>query len=118
MISSQPALWDAITPVFDDVAVVADEQVCATVLQIDLHTDQAVGMAWQVVQSDALAEVEGSFVEGLPVEIELQVMLQVHAHIRAGRHRPECRAQLQIVHPDLDIFPVQEQIQTTCMIEV
>ena len=48
-------------------AVVGDEEVGAHFGHVDLHADQAVGVAGQVVQGDALAEVECSFVEGLPV---------------------------------------------------
>lgn len=49
--------------------MVADEQVSTTVLQIDLHTNQAISVSRQVVQGDALAEVECSLIEGLPVTV-------------------------------------------------
>lgn len=49
MISSQPALGNAIAPVLDDVAVVADEEVGAHVRHVDLHADEAVCVAGEVV---------------------------------------------------------------------
>jgi len=49
------------------VAVVADEEDRSTVWQVDLHADQTVRVAGQVVQGDALAEIEAAFVKGLPV---------------------------------------------------
>ena len=54
----------------------------------------------------------------MDVQIKFQVMLQIHAHICSGSHTPESRPQLQIVHPDLDIFPIEEQIQATGMIQM
>lgn len=90
MISRQPALRNAVPPlilkvslklvkmqgttyVFNDVAVVADEQISTAVLQVDLHPDQPVGMTWQVMQRNPLAEIERSLVEGLPVAKEMSV---------------------------------------------
>lgn len=67
MITSQPTLWDSIAPVLDHMAMIADEEEGSAVAQIKLHADQAVGVAWQVVEGDALAEIEGAVVEGLPV---------------------------------------------------
>jgi hypothetical protein len=55
------------THVLNHVAVITDEEDRSTVGQVDLHADQTVGVAGQVVQSDALAEIEAAFVEGLPV---------------------------------------------------
>lgn len=75
-------------------------------------------MPWQMVQGDTLAEIYGALVECLPIEIELQVMLKIHAHVRTGSHRPECRPQLFVMHPDLDILPMQELIQAACVVEV
>ena len=67
MISCQPALWDAITPlrrmsaadrgngsthILDDMAMIADEEVCAGLGHIDLHTDEAcVSLAYSTFVS-------------------------------------------------------------------
>jgi len=51
------------------VAVITDEEDRAAVRKIDLHSHQSVRVAGEVVQRDALAEIEAAFVEGLPVPI-------------------------------------------------
>ena len=89
VVSSQPALRNAIAPVLNHVAVIADEEDRSTVGQVDLHTDQTVGVAGQVVQGDALAEVEAAFVEGLPVQSQLEVVLEIDADVIAGGNLPE-----------------------------
>ena len=55
------------THVLNHVAVIADEEDGSAIGQVDLHADQTVGVAGQVVQGDALAEIEAAFVKGLPV---------------------------------------------------
>ena len=45
-------------------------------------------------------------------------MLQIHAHVRARRHRPKRRPQLHIVHPDFDVRPVEEEVQPARVVEV
>jgi len=67
MITSQPSLWNPIAPVLNHMTVIANEEEGSAVAQVQLHADQAVGMAGQVVKGDALAEIEGAVVEGLPV---------------------------------------------------
>jgi hypothetical protein len=57
------------TYVLNHVAVVADEEDGSAIGQVDLHADQTVGVARQVVQGDALAEIEAAFVKGLPVPV-------------------------------------------------
>ena len=99
-------LSDMYTYVLNNVAVIANEEISATVLEIDLHANQSVGVPRQMVQCDALAEVEGSLIESLPIttvksasdissilelhlQVELQIVLQIHANICAGCYRPE-----------------------------
>lgn len=68
--------------IFNDVAMITDEEESATVGHIDLHADQAfenqfwphsrvvihtVCVAWQMVQCNTLTEVEGAVIEGFPV---------------------------------------------------
>ena len=55
------------TYVLNDMAMVTDEEIGSTVLQIDLHANQPVSVSWQMMQRNALAEVECSLVERLPV---------------------------------------------------
>ena len=95
--------------ILDNMTVITDKQERATIWQIDLHADQAICMAGQVVKRNALAEIEGSLIERLPVamktsvlqvllflvlhsQIQLQIMLQIHTNVCAGCHRPERRA--------------------------
>lgn len=118
VVAGEPALRDAVAPVLDDVAVIADEEEGAAVGQVNLHADEAVRVARQVVQRDALAKVNGAFVERLPVEIQLQVVRHVHADVGARRHAPEGGPQLPIVHPDLDVLAVQELVEPASVVEV
>jgi len=71
-----------------------------------------------VVQRDALAKVDGALVKRLPVEVQLEVVRQVHANVGARRHAPEGGAQLAVVHPDLDVLAVEELVQPAGMVEV
>lgn len=48
-------------------AVIADEEDRSALGQVDLHSDETVRVPWEVVQSNALAEIEAALVEGLPV---------------------------------------------------
>lgn len=91
MVTGEPALRDAVSPILDHVAVVADEEEGAAVGKIELHSNQAVRMAWQVVQSDALAEVQCSLVEGLPVSAKSSVPTQLLALIGGFTHRSSFR---------------------------
>ena len=50
-------------------AVIADKEDRAAVWKVDLHAHQPVCVAWEVVQRNALAEVEAALVEGLPVPV-------------------------------------------------
>ena len=47
--------------------MVTNEQVGTTILQIDLHANQSISMAWQMMQCNALAEIKCSLVKRLPV---------------------------------------------------
>lgn len=79
------------------------------------------------MQSDALAEVDSSIIEGLPVpatdqyedgdtqrtmysQPKLQVVLQVNANVCAGCDRHESGPQLSVVNPDLYVLAVKEHI--------
>lgn len=84
VVPSQPALGDTITPllstlagelrvnirptyIFYDMAMVTDEEESPSLGHIDLHPDQTIGVAWQMVQSDPLTEVHTLVIERLPV---------------------------------------------------
>jgi len=118
MVSGQPSLWDTVTPILNDVAMITDEKESSAVRHIDLHPNQAISVARQMMQSDALAEVEIPLVEGLPVEAQLQIMLEVNADVGSGRYRPEGRSQLSVVHPNFDILPVQELIKSSGVVKM
>ena len=51
-------------------AVITDEEDRAAVWQVDLHAHQTVRVAREVVQRDALAEIEAALVESLPVPVK------------------------------------------------
>ena len=55
------------THILDDVAMVGDEKEGATVRQVDLHPNQAIGMPGQVVQRNALTKVNRPVIKSLPV---------------------------------------------------
>ena len=48
-------------------AVVADKEDRAALGKVDLHSDEAFGVARQVMECNALAEVQAALVERLPV---------------------------------------------------
>jgi hypothetical protein len=48
-------------------AVIRDEEESSTVRQVDLHANQSIGMSRQMMQRNALTEVNRSVVECLPV---------------------------------------------------
>lgn len=71
-----------------------------------------------MMQRDTLAEVEGAVVECLPVQAQLQVMLQIYTLIRTRSNTPESTPQLSVMYPDLDVWPIKELVQSTRMIQV
>lgn len=116
MISCKPALRDSITPVFNDMAVVTDKEESTTIRHVDLHTNESISMARQMMQCDSLAEVDGPVVESLPIEAEFEIMLKINANVGSRCDGPEGGFQLFVVDPNLDILSVQEHIQASCMI--
>lgn len=73
MIAREPPLWDAVSPVLNNVAMVADKQESTAVRQVQLHANQAISMAWKMMQGYALTEIKSPLVEGLPVTIRGQL---------------------------------------------
>jgi hypothetical protein len=47
--------------------MVTDEEKGPTVREIDLHTDESIGVPREVVQGYALAEIHDAVIEGFPV---------------------------------------------------
>lgn len=45
-------------------------------------------------------------------------MLQINTHIRPRRHTPKRTPQLPIMHPNLNILPIKEQIQSPRMVQM
>jgi hypothetical protein len=68
-------------------AVIADEEDRAAVWQVDLHAHQTVRVAREVVQRDALAEVEAALVKSLPVPVR-ETAVSVES-IRRSQERPQ-----------------------------
>lgn len=58
-----------VTYVLNYMAVITDEEDRAAVWQVDLHAHQTVRVAREVVQRDALAEIEAALVESLPIPV-------------------------------------------------
>lgn len=87
VISRQPALRNSISPlhlsfsqyfrsaimfcgwayVFNNMTVVTDEEECPTIRKVDLHPDQTIGVARQVVECDTLAKFHRTFIECFPI---------------------------------------------------
>ena len=55
------------TYVLNDMTVIADEEVSPSFRHIDLHPNEPISVTWQMVQGNALAEVECLIVERFPV---------------------------------------------------
>lgn len=85
VITSEPSLGNSITPVLDDVAVIADEEVSAHVRHVDLHANKAVGVSWEMMQRDALTEIKSSLVEGLPVPVH-KLTLMFYLEREGSKH--------------------------------
>ena len=51
-------------------------------------------------------------------QVQLQIMLQINPHIRPRRHTPKCTPQLPIMHPNLNILAIKEQIQPPGVIQM
>jgi hypothetical protein len=50
--------------------MIADEEEGASLPHVDLHTDEAIGVAGEVVEGDSLAEIHRAFVKRLPVAVQ------------------------------------------------
>jgi len=70
------------------------------------------------MQCNALAEVKRSFVKCLPVQVQLEIVRKVNPNISTSRYTPECRAQLEIVDPDFNVCTAEEDVKTTCVVQV
>lgn len=58
-------------------AVVADEEYGAAFGQIDLHSDQAIGVAGQMMESNSLTEIHAALVERLPIPGKIRLASKV-----------------------------------------
>ena len=54
--------------------MVTDEEKGPGFGHVDLHPDQTICVAWEMVQGDALAEVHGLVIERLPVSAPVSKM--------------------------------------------
>lgn len=69
LISLQPALRVRHMMVFCNVILIRSPYESPFLFQIDLHNAQSWGMAWRVMECNALAEIEASTCEGLPLQL-------------------------------------------------
>ena len=83
MVSRQPSLNGIVVVVVGHMVHVRGEDPRATLRHIDLHDAQSWRMAWCMADVDPLSQLEEFTVEGLPVDVEGQVVWQVHAKIVA-----------------------------------
>jgi len=63
-----------------------------------------------MMQCDTLAEVDSPIIERLPVEAQLEIVLQVYASVCTSSYRPESGPEFAVMHPDLDILAVEEHV--------
>ncbi|KAI7180497.1 Metallo-hydrolase/oxidoreductase [Hortaea werneckii] len=106
------------THIFNDMAVIANEQKRSAVGQVDLHSDETLCMTRKVMQRDPLTEVHGPFIKCLPVQVQLEVVFEVHPNVSSRSDGPERRTQLNIMNPDLDILAIKEEVETSSMVQV
>jgi hypothetical protein len=62
------------------------------------------------MQRNPLTKIDSPIVECLPVQAELEVVLQVDACIGTRSDRPEGGSQFLIMDPDLDVLAVHEHV--------
>jgi hypothetical protein len=70
-------------------AVIRDEEESSTVGQIDLHANQTICMSRQMMQRDALTEVNGPVVKSLPVPAVM--LAQIIYHHCLSTHKSKSR---------------------------
>lgn len=71
-----------------------------------------------MMQRNALAEIKRLIIKRLPVQAQLQIMLQIHPLVRPRGHAPKRTPQLPVVHPDLHVRPIQKLIQPARVVEM
>lgn len=77
------------TYILNHVTVIANEQKCSAVRQVDLHSDKSLCVTRKVMQRDSLAEVHGPFIKCLPIQVQLEVVFEVNSNVRSGSDGPE-----------------------------
>lgn len=86
MVPSQPTLRNSWLVILHDMSVIADEQECTVILQVELHANQSVRVSRQVVQRDSLGEIDGAVIERLPVQlVNAEIVREVDTSISASR---------------------------------
>ena len=77
--------------ILDYVAMVTDEEESPSFGHVDLHPDQTVCVAWEMVQCDALAEVHGLVIEGLPISVAAISKMEMHMFRYANTYKDSFR---------------------------
>ena len=70
-IPCQPSLWNSISPILDNMAMIADKEEGATIWEIELHSNETISMSWKMVEGDSLTEINRTVVECLPIQRNL-----------------------------------------------
>ncbi|GAO50598.1 hypothetical protein G7K_4722-t1 [Saitoella complicata NRRL Y-17804] len=121
VIPRQPTMRMSILIVLLDMELITRQQKRSRVRQVELHDTETGGVAWRVVDGDTGEEVDSTVraggLEGLPVEVEVEVVVEVNAVIGFRRDGPESVFQLIVMDPDLDVRAL-EVLQSTSVIEV
>lgn len=117
VVTGQETLSDALLEILPYVVVIAREDPGPGILEIDLNTTEALGVAWKVMQLDSLAEVEGLLIKDLPIEVKIKVVLEVDRIVHASCDTEECASKLLLVTPDRH-FAAFEITETCGMVGV
>ena len=110
MVPRQPALRHILLVVGLDVVLVGREEPGAALRQVEQHARQPRRVAGHVLHGDALGELPRVAVEGLPVEVHVQVLRDVDAEVSLGEDGVEGVFELELVHVDghVGAFEVSE----------
>lgn len=134
MVSGQEALGNAILEILANMVVIASKDESTAILDwgrcvsavtasvnealtVDLHPNQAFGVSRKVMKLDPLAEIDTPLVKDFPVEIEVEIVLEIYGIVQAGSDAEEGASEFLLVAPDWDLaaFEVAETSSMICV---
>jgi len=117
MVSGQEALGNAILEILANMVVIASKDESTAILEVDLHPNQAFGVSRKVMKLDPLAEIDTPLVKDFPVEIEVEIVLEIYGIVQAGSDAEEGASEFLLVAPDWDLaaFEVAETSGMICV---